>query len=134
MTMEATEIVACIQEFAKHPTFGGEITRFAELAPGIVAAEDTLSECDTYFDTKRWRFTYPDIWLNGSGTPTKRRATLTEQHQIDILPGAGQRPTVSNFNEMMMMAQQHLQPRIGQDRTWHNAPKPLQPAPAKPFF
>ncbi len=91
------------------------IVRMAELAPGIIAVEDSVGECDAYFDIAAWDFVFPSVHK-----PDKEDPELKSMG-VQILPGLSFVNPARTIKEMKIAARNCLKPK-----QWHARPRFLK--------
>lgn len=97
-----------------------DASRMAELAPGVVAVEDSWDEADVIFDLDRWQFKRPELWKPGVGmTPSPMLAELN----LQVLPGLARFPPMKSIEEIVSLAQDQLVATGG--GAWHPQPLPV---------
>lgn len=123
------QMLNTVIEYTKFPNYGCNVTGMAELAPGVIAVTDDMGECDAYFLTSMWRFKNPEVWKLGTGVlEGVQKRKLREEHYIDILPGMGQLPPATTFDEMLEMAKMCLKHTDNVLVDWYDEPKLLEVA------
>ena len=81
----------------------------AEFAPGILAVQDTMKECDVYFDLVRWEAIDPKLWGNTLIPP------YLQDTGIGVIPlGRG-----LQFSTAFEIVKRHLKPAA----VWHERPE-----------
>lgn len=132
MTKTEDQMRELIDVYYNSPHMECSITRMAVIAPGLIAVEDTMNECDVHFDMDRWEFTYPDLWKMDTSTPGftpgPLRRLMREKHRIGLLEGIGQLPHVRTIEAMVSMARTHLRPKAGFEPEWCDEPLLLEVA------
>lgn len=114
MTEMRVKVIAHFKRVARtQPQY--KATRFAELAPGIIAVEDASGECDAFFDPKVWQFASPKFW---EGLP---ESPVLQKMGLRVLPGAACAPTVGTVGKMVWFAKHNLEPV--DNATWHAEPQ-----------
>ena len=115
MKKTTEKVVSYYRELAKHfPKLIPQ--RMAELAPGVIAVEDTVGECEALFDIKLWAFKDPKMQHNGNH--------LANNFGLDVYESMGKEPHISTIKQMADFLKLHISPKGKQ--MWHKKPRFLQ--------